>query len=79
MDRGYTYVMIILDNYGKNSSQSILKLMTSQWKETSEGKKEIELCSHFSDFPFEYYCVLQEIEELPNTLAKLLISWFKQS
>lgn len=77
-DKGYTYVMIILDNCGANPSKSILNMKATKWRDV-KGKKEIEITPHLQDFPFEFYCVLQDIAHLPLTLSNVLLNWFKQS
>jgi len=77
-EKGHTYVMIILDNYGKDPTKSILNMKTTKWVEKN-GKKELEIISHLQDFPFEFYCVLQDIAQLPFTLSNVLLNWFKQT
>eukprot|EP01022_Parablepharisma_sp_SALTPOND_P017058 TRINITY_DN2645_c0_g1_i1.p1 TRINITY_DN2645_c0_g1~~TRINITY_DN2645_c0_g1_i1.p1 ORF type:complete len:5413 (+),score=668.55 TRINITY_DN2645_c0_g1_i1:2932-19170(+) len=77
-DKGYTYVMIVLDDYGTNPAKSILNMKSTKWVEKG-GKRELEIVPHLQDFPFEFYCVLQDIAHLPFTLSNVLLNWFKQS
>jgi midasin (ATPase involved in ribosome maturation) len=39
-------------------------------------KAGMKLVPYLKDFPFEYYCVIQDIQELPNALGSILVQWF---
>ena len=73
-EKGFTYVMIILDNYGSEPSKSILNM-----KITKGTGKDLQIVPYLQEFPFEFYCVLQDIAHLPFTLSSVLLNWFSQS
>jgi midasin (ATPase involved in ribosome maturation) len=41
-----------------------------------DGSTDVELIGYLEDFPFPYYCVIQQISHLPLTLSHILINWF---
>lgn len=43
-------------------------------KEPSTGR--VKLVPYLKDFPFEYYCIVEDIKELPSALGSILVQWF---
>jgi midasin (ATPase involved in ribosome maturation) len=37
---------------------------------------QIKLEPYLKDFPFDYYCVVQDTEQLPAALGTILVQWF---
>ena len=38
-------------------------------------KEEIIIKNYLEDFPFQYYTVVQDIEDLPEIIKNILIKW----
>lgn len=36
----------------------------------------IKLLPYLKDFPFDYYCIVQETEDLPSAIGTILVQWF---
>ena len=47
--------------------------MRSAVKQLNGG---IKLEAYLKDFPFDYYCVVQDITQLPSALGTILVQWF---
>ena len=65
-------VFIIIDS--PNSKDSILQLET-----VSFAKKQIVRTLYMDDFPFPYYAILHDMNNLPDVLADTLRQWFELS
>ena len=72
-EKGILYVFIIIDRYKFDDKNSILNTMTVKYDE----KGEIEIEKYLSDFPFQYYTVVQDIEDLPEVLKGILVKWIE--
>ena len=72
-EKGILYVFIIIDRYKFEDKNSILNTMTVKYDE----KGEIEIEKYLSDFPFQYYTVVQDIEDLPEVLKGILVKWIE--
>ena len=72
-EKGILYVFIIIDRYKFEDKNSILNTMTVKYDE----KGEIEIEKYLADFPFQYYTVVQDIEDLPEVLKGILIKWIE--
>lgn len=42
----------------------------------TEGSRSVKLVPYLKDFPFDYYCIVGDISELPNALGTILVQWF---
>ena len=82
-EKRYLYIFVILDKVKaqkqektKNKMQagdgSILSLRHAV-KQASGG---IKLMPYLKDFPFDYYCIVQETEDLPSAIGTILVQWF---
>jgi midasin len=47
--------------------------MKSVEKEESGG---IKLVPYLKDFPFDYYCIVRDVHQLPTALGSILVQWF---
>jgi midasin len=61
-----------LDSVKKQGEGSILS-MKSVEKNESGG---IKLVPYLKDFPFEYYCIVRDVQQLPSALGSILVQWF---
>ncbi|KAI1282275.1 hypothetical protein F5Y07DRAFT_234953 [Xylaria sp. FL0933] len=67
-------VFIIMDDTTKKKEQSVLKLKKVKFLSNDEIKTEYYL----DTFPFQYYLVVHNLEDLPGALAGLLRTWFAE-
>ncbi|KAI1757436.1 hypothetical protein F4782DRAFT_129646 [Xylaria castorea] len=67
-------VFIIMDDTTKNKEQSVLKLKKVKFL----GNDEIKTEYYLDTFPFQYYLVVHNLEDLPGALAGLLRTWFAE-
>ena len=72
-EKGILYVFIIIDRYKFDDKNSILNTMTVKYDE----KGEIQIEKYLADFPFQYYTVVQDIEDLPDVLKGILVKWIE--
>jgi len=43
---------------------------------TKQPNGSIKLTAYMQDFPFDYYVIIRDIEQLPNALGTILVQWF---
>ncbi|KAI1738338.1 hypothetical protein F4680DRAFT_450092 [Xylaria scruposa] len=67
-------VFIIMDDTTKKKEQSVLKLKKVKFL----GNDEIKTEYYLDTFPFQYYLVVHNLEDLPGALAGLLRTWFAE-
>ena len=80
-EKRYLYIFVILDKVsdkgGKASTKdkaSIYNMRSAVKVKMGPGQKEqLKLMPYLKDFPFDYYCVIQDIEDLPNQLGTILV------
>jgi midasin len=63
-------VFIILDNFEK---ESILDIQSISY----DGSSKLNITSYIDEFPFPYYLILRNIQNLPLVLADALRQWFE--
>lgn len=66
-EKRYLYIFVILDTPGKTSIQNLRSAVKSQ-----DGKS-MKIEPYLKDFPFPYYCIVSDLQELPNALASILV------
>jgi midasin len=77
-------VFVVVDfatqtGYGPTSSkQSILDMPTAQFIQDEAGNTQLKMMKYLDTFPFSYYLIVQNIQELPNVLAGALRQWFAE-
>ncbi|KAH7328502.1 hypothetical protein B0I35DRAFT_473203 [Stachybotrys elegans] len=70
-------VFIIMDDTGKKKGDSVLELKEAKFiNEGGESRVVIE--RYLDTFPFQYYLIVHNLEELPSALAGLLRTWFAE-
>ncbi|KAI0115802.1 hypothetical protein GGR51DRAFT_555677 [Nemania sp. FL0031] len=67
-------VFIIMDDTTNKKEQSVLKLKKVKFL----GNDEIKTEYYLDTFPFQYYLVVHNLEDLPGALAGLLRTWFAE-
>lgn len=45
-------------------------------QKAEDGSSGIKLVPYLKDFPFEYYCIVRDIHQLPSALGQILVQWF---
>jgi midasin len=77
MEERIMIVFIIMDDRGKKKGDSVLELKEAKFvNEGGESKVVIE--RYLDTFPFQYYLIVHNLEELPSALAGLLRTWFAE-
>lgn len=73
-------VFIIVDAAAQGTSavdtstkQSIVDLQTAEFKDG-----EVSMKKYLDTFPFRYYLIVRDVQELPNVLAGALRQWFSE-
>ena len=69
-DNGIFIVFVIIDN--PNHKDSIMDIKTPQFV---DGK--VVMSSYMDHFPFSYYVVLRDINQMPHILGEALRQWFE--
>ncbi|KAI7329691.1 midasin [Hortaea werneckii] len=60
------------------SNQSILDLQTAEFVKNASGEMEVKMLKYLDTFPFNYYLVVRDVQELPTVLAGALRQWFAE-
>ncbi|KAI6834575.1 midasin [Hortaea werneckii] len=60
------------------SNQSILDLQTAEFVKNASGEMEVKMLKYLDTFPFNYYLVVRDVQELPSVLAGALRQWFAE-
>ncbi|KAI7279842.1 midasin [Hortaea werneckii] len=60
------------------SNQSILELQTAEFVKNASGEMEVKMLKYLDTFPFNYYLVVRDVQELPTVLAGALRQWFAE-
>lgn len=77
MEERIMIVFIIMDDKGKKKGDSVLELKEAKFiKDGGESRVVIE--RYLDTFPFQYYLIVHNLEELPSALAGLLRTWFAE-
>ncbi|KAM3464140.1 hypothetical protein NHJ6243_002673 [Beauveria neobassiana] len=77
MEERIMVVFIIMDDREKKVGDSVLELKEARFvSEGGESKVVIE--RYLDTFPFQYYLIVHNLEELPSALAGLLRTWFAE-
>ena len=74
-DKKYLYVFILLDNHSVESKNSIFNMKSAELVKGEDGKTDYKITRYLDDFPFKYYTVVQEIENLPKVLSSIFLQW----
>jgi midasin len=67
-------VFIIMDDSSKKKGESVRELKEAKF--TRDGQVVIE--RYLDSFPFQYYLIVHNLDDLPGALAGLLRTWFAE-
>lgn len=62
----------------KGTKQSILDLQTAEFAKDSSGEMQLKMVKYLDTFPFAYYLIVRDVQELPGVLAGALRQWFSE-
>jgi midasin len=78
-EKRYLYIFVILDSVKENTGstkKSDGSILSMKSVEKTEGSAGIKLVPYLKDFPFEYYCIVRDVHQLPAALGNILVQWF---
>ncbi|KAK0320902.1 AAA ATPase midasin [Friedmanniomyces endolithicus] len=58
--------------------QSILDLQTAEFVKDEVGEMQLKMVKYLDTFPFNYYLIVREVQELPAVLAGALRQWLAE-
>ncbi|OQO11051.1 hypothetical protein B0A48_05306 [Cryoendolithus antarcticus] len=81
-------VFVIVDALSRKAStptqsaavpnQSILDLQTAEFAKDADGEMQLKMVKYLDTFPFQYYLIVRDVQELPGVLAGALRQWFAE-
>lgn len=78
MEERIMIVFIIMDDTGKKKGDSVLELKEAKFVKEDNGESKVVIERYLDTFPFQYYLIVHNLEELPTALAGLLRTWFAE-
>ena len=60
------------------AGSSIVDLQTANFGKDENGNLKVETVRYLETFPFRYYLVVRDVQELPGVLASALRQWFAE-
>ncbi|KAJ6446539.1 ATPase, AAA-5 [Purpureocillium lavendulum] len=78
MEERIMVVFIIMDDTGKKKGDSVLELKEAKFVKGDDGESRVVIERYLDTFPFQYYLIVHNLEELPSALAGLLRTWFAE-
>ena len=66
------------DEGAAQPSQSIIDLQTAEFAKDSTGEMQLKMVKYLDTFPFRYYLIVRDVQELPGVLAGALRQWFAE-
>ncbi|KAG6007079.1 hypothetical protein E4U21_006341 [Claviceps maximensis] len=81
MEERIMIVFIIMDDTGKKKGDSVLELKEAKFVQGDGGgggESRVVIERYLDTFPFQYYLIVHDLEELPTALAGLLRTWFAE-
>ncbi|KAF5012617.1 hypothetical protein FDECE_1350 [Fusarium decemcellulare] len=77
MEERIMIVFIIMDDTDKKKGDSVLELKEAKFVQDG-GESRVVIERYLDTFPFQYYLIVHNLEELPSALAGLLRTWFAE-
>ena len=62
----------------RGASESVLDLKEVKFKRDALGGTQVVIERYLDSFPFQYYLIVHDLEDLPTALAGLLRTWFAE-
>ena len=72
-------VVFIVVDPTSDKKQSILDLPTAVFVRNSAGESELQMAKYLDTFPFRYYLIVRDVQDLPGVLAGALRQWFAET
>lgn len=63
---------------GAAKGQSIVDLQRAEFVKDSNGEMQLNMVKYLDTFPFRYYLIVRDVQELPGVLAGALRQWFSE-
>jgi midasin len=58
--------------------QSIVDLQRAEFAKDANGEMQLNMVKYLDTFPFRYYLIVRDVQELPGVLAGALRQWFSE-
>ncbi|PSR94588.1 hypothetical protein BD289DRAFT_404549 [Coniella lustricola] len=71
-------VFIIMDDSSTKKGDSVLELKEAKFVKEADGNSKVVIEKYLDTFPFQYYLIVHNLEDLPGALAGLLRTWFSE-
>ncbi|PHH91403.1 hypothetical protein CDD83_601 [Cordyceps sp. RAO-2017] len=71
-------VFIVMDDGGKRKGDSVVELKEAKFVRDEDGDSRVVIERYLDTFPFQYYLIVHNLDELPSALAGLLRTWFAE-
>lgn len=71
-------VFIIMDDSSAKKGDSVLELKEAKFVKEVDGSSRVVIEKYLDTFPFQYYLIVHNLEDLPGALAGLLRTWFAE-
>ncbi|KAL0931659.1 denitrification regulatory protein nirq [Colletotrichum truncatum] len=78
MEERIMVVFIVMDDTGKKKGDSVLDLKEAKFVKDESGNSRVVIERYLDTFPFQYYLIVHNLEDLPSALAGLLRTWFAE-
>ena len=78
MEERIMIVFIIMDDRDKTKADSVLELKEAKFVKGPDGESKVVIERYLDAFPFQYYLIVHNLEDLPTALAGLLRTWFAE-
>lgn len=62
----------------QGKKQSIVDLQTAEFSKDESGEMQLKMVKYLDTFPFGYYLIVRDVQELPGVLAGALRQWFAE-
>lgn len=61
-----------------SKGQSIVDLQRAEFVKDANGEPQLNMVKYLDTFPFKYYLIVRDVQELPGVLAGALRQWFAE-
>jgi midasin len=61
-----------------SKGQSIVDLQRAEFVKDANGDPQLNMVKYLDTFPFRYYLIVRDVQELPGVLAGALRQWFAE-
>jgi midasin len=62
----------------QGKGQSIVDLQRAEFVKDADGNPQLNMIKYLDTFPFRYYLIVRDVQELPGVLAGALRQWFAE-